>query len=797
LIAQGDYPILWCVNDKNAVGEDDIQDGDELNVEVNEFVGIKFKLDNNIFLVAATLRPETIFGATNVWIHPDAIYNEISIDREKWIVSKEATMKLMEQNHEIKIERELKGEELLNVIVEVPITGMKIPVYPATFVDTDHATGIVYSVPGHAPYDYAAIADLQKDEETIAKYNLDSDVLKQIEPISLIEVKGYGEFPAVEICQKLGVKSQEDRGKLEEATQTIYKDEYYSGVMKTNTGDYVGLKVEESKDRVADTLFEINRASPIYEPSTKAFCRCGGQIIVAVIQNQYFLNYGNAKWKKKAFKALDKMLITPDKYRLSFENTFDWLDKRPCVRRRGLGTEFPFTKGEGWIIESLSDSVIYMAYYTIVRYIKDKIPPENLTLGLFDYVFLSKGNIKDVTKNTGVSEQVIKQMKKEFEYWYPNDLRHTAVHHISNHLSFAIFHHAAVFPEKYWLPAFSLNEMLSRDGEAMSKSKPNVIPIAQVPNKYSVDLTRLHLASIATPETVLEWKEEEVNFALQRLRKFWEYALSVTEFSTEKEIDYSFLSKVFIASIKTNLGKAIEAIEKFSAREYILDGYYSNVRTIDEYHKFAKHLPEEEKKAALREVIDMMVVTMAPVIPHISEELNERMGKEGYVSLKLIPDMKIDEKDILYALQARFMRDLIEDIDQIVKLVKSKPKKIHVYINAEWKNDLYKLANKVFKDKAVQINKIMASAKESDKLNKHMKEIANEVKLMLKDPTIFRIEMLSAKDQEDAILGYKEFISSRFGDAEILIHLSDDKEIYDPQNKSQKARPMKPALLLE
>ncbi|MHA1954286.1 MAG: leucine--tRNA ligase, partial [Candidatus Heimdallarchaeaceae archaeon] len=798
LISQGDYPILWCVNDKNAVGEDDIQDGDELNVEVNEFVGIKFKLDNDMFLVAATLRPETIFGATNVWIHPDAIYKEISIDGEIWIVSKEATMKLLEQNHEIKINRELKGEELLDAYVEVPITGRRIPIYPAVFVDTDHATGAVYSVPGHAPYDYAAIVDLQKDDKTIINYNLNSENLKQIEPISLIEVKGYGEFPAVEIYQKLGVKSQEDTEKLEEATQTIYKDEYYSGIMKSNTGDYADLKVEEAKNKVADTLFEIDLATPIYEPSTKAFCRCGGQIIVAIIQNQYFLNYGNPEWKEKAFKALNQMLIIPNKYRLSFENTFNWLDKRPCVRRRGLGTEFPFTKGEGWIIESLSDSVIYMAYYTIIRLIKEnKIQPEQLKPELFDYVFLSKGSIKEVSKSTGVSELTLDLMKTEFEYWYPNDLRHTAVHHISNHLSFAIFHHAAIFPEKYWLPAYSLNEMLSRDGEAMSKSKPNVIPIAQVPDKYSVDLTRLHLASIATPETVLEWKEEEVNFALQRLRKFWDYALSVINVSKKENVEYSFLSKVFTASIKTNLRKAIEAIEKFSAREYILDGYYSNIRAIDEYHKIAEHLPEAEKKATLREVIELMVVTMAPAIPHINEELNERMGNKDYISLKQIPDIEIDDKDLLYALQAKYMTDLMDDIDQIVKLVKTKPKKIHIYINADWKNDLYELAKAIFKDEAVQISKIMTSAKESDKLTKYMKEIANEAKQMLKDPTIFRIEILNAKNQENAIRGYKEYISTRFENAEILIHLSDSKDIYDPQNKSQKARPMKPALLLE
>ena len=55
----------------------------------------------------------------------------------------------------------------------------------------------------------------------------------------------------------------------------------------------------------------------------------------------------------------------------------------------------------------------------------------------------------------------------------------------------------------------------------------------------------------------------------------------------------------------------------------------------------------------------------------------------------------------------------------------------------------------------------------------------------------------SIQDQKKAIEGYKEFISNKYNGAEIIIHLADEKEIYDPQNKASKARPMKPALLLE
>ncbi|MHA1592211.1 MAG: leucine--tRNA ligase [Candidatus Heimdallarchaeaceae archaeon] len=797
LITKGAYPILWCVNDKNAVGEDDIKDGDVLKVEVNEFVGIKFELDNGAFLVAATLRPETIFGATNIWIHPDANYEEIQIDNERWIVSEEATIKLMEQDHKIVVQRKLKGKEIVNQEAIVPITGLKIPIYPATFVDTDHATGVVYSVPAHAPYDYAALVDLQRDEETIEEYNLSRDRLGEIKPISLIIVKGYGEFPAVELCEKLGVKSQKDREKLEEATQTIYKDEFYSGVMKENTGDFKGLKVEKAKDVVADKLRDNNLAVEIYETSREAFCRCGAQIIVAVLQEQYFLNYGDEKWKETAFKALNSMSIIPEKYRLTFENTFNWLDKRPCVRKRGLGTEFPLTKGEGWIIESLSDSVIYMAFYTVIKIIREnQIKPEQLKPELFDFVFLNKGSIEKVMENTAISEDSINAMKESFEYWYPNDFRHTAITHISNHLSFTIFHHVAIFPEKYWVKAFSLNENLINNGEAMSKSKGNVIPIAHIPEKYSVDLTRLHLASVATADSVLDWREAEVNYAQQRLKKFWEYATSITSVE-KKEVTLSFPSKILVSSVNSNLKKALDVMENYNVREFILNSFFTNLRSIDDYEKLAEHIPKEETEIVLRKIIERIILVISPVIPHLCEELNERMGNKQYISLAEIPDIIVSEEDKSYALQAKYLANLQEDIEQVIKLVKSNPKKIHIYINAEWKNKLYDLAKRIFEDEAVNIGKIMTEAKQTPELSNHMKDVSDIVKLMMKDPSIFRIEMISSSLQKNAVGEYKEFLSRIFNGAEIIIHTEDQEISYDPQNKARKARPMKPALLLE
>ena len=108
------------------------------------------------------------------------------------------------------------------------------------------------------------------------------------------------------------------------------------------------------------------------------------------------MNFNADGWKEKAFKCLDQMEIKPKKYRRNFNHYFNWLEKRPCARKRGLGTHLPFDKD--WIIESLSDSTIYMSFYTIAHLInKFNIKPEQLIPEVFDFIFLKKGDIKSIS----------------------------------------------------------------------------------------------------------------------------------------------------------------------------------------------------------------------------------------------------------------------------------------------------------------------------------------------------------------------------------------------------------------
>ncbi|MCK4780104.1 MAG: class I tRNA ligase family protein, partial [Candidatus Lokiarchaeota archaeon] len=411
-IEKGEYPILYCPQDNNAVGEDDISRGDELDLSINEYICIKFPYEEG-FLVASTLRPETIYGVTNIWIKPDGKYIKALVNNEIWYISKEAQFLLENQGKDVEIVDRFSGEEIIGKNA-AGVYGIKeIPILPGDFVDTATATGVVYSVPAHAPYDYIALVDLQKDKELIEKFNLDQRQIELIYPIQIIDLKGFKDFPAKIYCDEYEVNSQNDKEKLDLATSENYKDEYYNGVLNDKCGKYQGMKVSAAAKQVTKDLIEENRADKLYIPVTKNLkCRCGAEIIVSILQDQWFLNFQAGNWKKKAFKCLNSMTIVPNKYRLNFENIFNWLEKRPCARKRGLGTKLPFNKE--WIIESLSDSTIYMAFYTISHKIGEyHLKPGQLIPEFFDYVFLEKGDSNNLSKKIGIEEKILKEMQEE------------------------------------------------------------------------------------------------------------------------------------------------------------------------------------------------------------------------------------------------------------------------------------------------------------------------------------------------------------------------------------------------
>ena len=769
VITKGKYPITYSIDDKSAVGEDDIEDGDITKVTTIEHTTIKFKLsDMDSYLVAATLRPETIFGVTNLWINPAARYVKVKVGGEFWIVSREAAEKLGYQREEIEAFDELPGEYFLGKHVKTPIGNREVPILPASFVDADVGTGVVYSVPAHAPYDYIALEDLRRAEGV------------EIAPIRIIDIEGY-EMPAKDICEQMGIENQADE-RLEEATQIIYKAEFYRGVLNEVCGDFAGVKIAAIKDEVKDWLKGEKIADVFYETSRKAVTRGGGKVIVAVLQDQWFIDYTPKWWKDLGHKLVDGMTFYPDKYKAYMHDIIDWLAFRPCARKRGLGTEFPFEKG--WIIESLSDSTIYMAMYTIAHLLR-QLPVDALTESFFDYVFLGLGDAETLSKAINVDATILNRIKNEYEYWYPNDLRHTAPPHLSNHLVFFLMHHAAIFPASKWPKAITLNELMIREGRKMSKSKGNVIPLADVSKLYGVDIYRLYCAINADFASVVNWREQDTEALKKRFNVLAELFEGSVGIESLKEAEFTHTDRWLLSKFYSRLQESIERFDAFRIREAGINMLFNVLNDIRYYEQRES---ADRRKRIVRNILEDWLIVLSPIVPHICEEVWHKLH-DTFISVQTLPELKVEFIDNRVEREEEYLVALIGDIKEILKIARIKPGKIYVYTAENWKWEIFRAIKDLpDKDKIKEAIKIRKDNLLStvDFVKQVMKNLSFKKKALPKKENTLYFEL----DEAEVLAREKGYLADEFG-CEILIN-----EVYDPKGKQKFAIPLKPAIFV-
>ena len=745
-VKQGTHPVIWCPSCNSPTGDHDRLEGE--GVAVVEYTLLKFDLDGSK-LVAATLRPETIYGVTNFWINPSADYVKAEVDGENWIVSKAASEKLAQQKHTVKILEEFKGEKIIGKKCKNPV-GNEVIILPADFVDPNNSTGAVMSVPAHAPFDHIALEDLKQ-----TKWKPEID---KINYISLIKLDGYGEFPAVEECEKLGVKDQNDP-KCEAATRTIYKAEFHSGVLRDTT-PYAGKKVSEVKDMVIRDLRAKKVSGELFETGEKVVCRCNTCCNVNILENQWFLDYGNPDWKKQATEALNNCDILPGEALSAFKYTIGWLREKACARKGGLGTPLPWDKE--WKVETLSDSTVYMAYYTIARVINEKkITAEQLTDETLDFIFLGKGK----------GPKWAEEMREEFEYWYPVNYRNSAKELVYNHLTFYLFHHTAIWPKKYWPTSIGVNGMLNVEGDKMSKSRGTFVTLADALDTYSADTTRMGLLNTAEGLTDPDWRKEYVSTLQRTLHRF----LSLVNTASNKPCKLDdWLESRFSFFIE----KATQYYEKTEFRSALQYAYFEPMNALKWY--------AQRGGTNTARFLRVMALLIAPITPHVAEEAWEKLGGKGFVSVAGWPEPKA-KRDAKAELEEGLISSALSDVENIIKFKGITAKKCHLYISQKWK---YDVRETITKKKERNPKEIISELMKDSNLRAHGNEIPRLVNRMFKAEG----EILGPKEELEALKSATNFLDTHFG---IKFTIHGEKPDYDPQNKASNAMPGKPAIYLE
>ncbi len=769
----GSHPVIWCPMDQSPTGDHDRLEGD--GVTIAEYILLKFPYKDKFFL-AATLRPETVYGVTNMYLHPDAVYITANVDGEKWIVSKETIPKLKDQEHTVKILSEHSAREFYGEYCRNPVTGDDVILLPATFVGAEWGSGVVMSVPAHAPVDWVAIQNIKDHADELEKeYGISKEKILGINPISLISIDGYGEFPAVEIIEKMGIVDQNDP-KVERATKEIYKAEFHSGICKEITGKYAGRFVKDVKDDLIQDYLAQNIAIILYEPADVVICRCGTRNHVKILSKQWFLTYGDQKWKNEVHEELDRMKFYPPASKAAFIHTVDWLKAKACARKSGLGTPLPWDPE--WIVETLSDSTIYMAYYTISKYVNEgKIKKENAVPELFDYIFLNKGSLDNAAKSSKLSAKLIKELKTEFGYWYPMDLRQSGKDLIHNHLTYCIFQHQAIFPQELRPRIMSTNGHLAISGQKMSKSKGILTPLSEAVSLYSADLTRIGLLGSGEGLEDANFNENEVDSYRRWLEQFKSFYEEEQTRETELYIDHWLQSRM-----QSIIIDATELAESVQTRSYTQKVLFEIINDLRHYKRRSPDIGPGFTYA-----IDQALLLLNPLVPHFCEELWSKK-KDSFLVFEPFPkgDYALIDNKALNS--EKYLNNIMDDIHNIQKAMKvEKIKQIEITIAPAWKEKILEEYLDTTKDR----NKLIPRIMQNSEIKKHGKLASQFAQKLLKSHD--KIERnLSREEELKTIKDSLVYIKKAFK-SEVYVKFAEESE--SPRKKF--SEPSRPAIYIE
>ncbi|MEM4929223.1 MAG: leucine--tRNA ligase [Acidilobaceae archaeon] len=780
LIGKGTHPVVWCPKENKVVGDHDRPD-EYVGISPIEAYIIKFRLRDGRVLPALTLRPETVFGVTNIWIHSEASYLIAEVNGETWILGETAAKELRDQRYSVEVRGKVRGQELLGLWATNPATGSEVPVLPAWFLDPDVGTGVVMSVPAHAPFDLAALLDLKNNKELLTKYGLSHELVASIEPIVIIETEDYKGVPALEELKAKGVKSQHDRKLLEEATKNLYSREFHKGVMLENAGAWRGVRVSQARKEIASWLESIGATLKVYTLPQRVYCRCGSRTHVKIVEDQWFILYSNESWKKTALEAIDSMTIVPEEAKEEMKRFLKELGDWAFTHKGELGTHLPWDPE--WVIESLSDSTIYMAYYTLSKYIKQQekygIKPESLSPEFFDYVFLGVGDPKEVSRKTGIGVELLEDMRREFLYWYPVDLRISGKDLLYNHLIFFIMHHVAIFPREFWPRGISVNGWVLVGGEKMSKSKGNFILLRQALEWWGADATRWAEVLAGADSTL-----DDANFDPATADSAVEDLVAWLEFAKNNygkgRDDWKRIDDWFNHVLNETIVKVTDLMDKTMYRSALVEGFYGLQSKFKWYLRRAK-IPNKE---LLKKFIEVQTLIIAPFAPHVAEEVWSNIGKEGFVSLALWPEPVLSAIKSDIAKAEKIVENTLSDVREVLRLVGGD--KVIITTAARWKYEFLNEVKKLSESRplAEALREVLRTSQYKEKAGVLISRVAKSSEIIenLIDP---ELEYSVLKEAE-------EFFARELG---VEVYVEREEEGVSPR-RSQ-ALPAKPAVYIE
>jgi leucyl-tRNA synthetase len=437
-----------------------------------------------------------------------------------------------------------------------------------------------------------------------------------------------------------------------------------------------------------------------------------------------------------------------------------------------------------------------MAYYTISKYLdyENIINSEKLNDEFFEFVFLGKGNAKEIASKLDIGKEKLEEIRKEFEYWYPFDCRISGKDLIQNHLTFCLFNHVAIFPECYWPKAFGVNGWLLVDGTKMSKSAGNFYTLREALEKYSADIIRFALSYGGEGLEDPNWSTTFTSIINKKLEQLYEFAVS---YYGKGRYEWYDIDTWFESILNCTIKDTINSMEELNLKTALAKSYFELQANLKWYLRRCNNIGNRE---LMKKFIESQLKMLSPFIPHLYEEIWNKLGFKNFIALERYPSYEESKINATAERSEDLLKTVVGDITEILKVLRIKPKNIFIYTASAWMYKVYSRAAAFSEPKAIDLKSLIQELLKEDDLKLHAEEVAQYAKKLVDS-----LNKLSSEElKESRILiseyGYLKTVTpflSKELNCEVSIISCDEKGIYDPKGRAKHSEPFRPAIYME
>ncbi len=214
-------------------------------------------------------------------------------------------------------------------------------------------------------------------------------------------------------------------------------------------------------------------------------------------------------------------------------------------------------------------------------------------------------------------------------YWLPVDQYVGGIEHAILHLLYARFFHKLMRDEGLVqsdepFTRLLCQGMVLKDGTKMSKSKGNTVDPQPLIEQYGADTVRLFIMSAAPPEQSLEWSDAGVEGANRFLRRLWKLVHTHLQGGTPHALDVAALTSQE-RDVRRKVHETIARIGNDFGHRLIFNMAMAAVNELSaELGKLQERGPQT--LAVEREALEVAVLLLAPIVPHICHSLWQALG---------------------------------------------------------------------------------------------------------------------------------------------------------------------------